>query len=74
MIAASAHLLSLIPEPHWGLPTDTPLLEIDKGENPWRDGLATEPLELRDGFITVPTKPGLGIEVNEDVVRRYAVS
>ncbi len=74
VIAASAHLLSLLPDPHWGRPTDTPFLEIDQGENPWRDGLATEPLKLRDGFITVPTKPGLGIEVNEDVVRMYAVS
>ena len=74
VIAASAHLLSLLPEPHWGRPTDTPLLEIDQGENPWRDGLVTEPLKVRDGFLTVPTKPGLGIEVNEDVVRKYAVS
>ena len=74
VIAASAHLLSLLPEPHWGLPTDTPLLEIDQGENPWRDGLAIEPLTVRHGFITVPRKPGLGIEVNEEVVRKYAVS
>jgi L-alanine-DL-glutamate epimerase-like enolase superfamily enzyme len=35
--------------------------------------LATERLEIRDGFITVPTMPGLGIEVNEDVVREYVV-
>jgi len=67
VIAASAHLLSLLPEPHWGLPTDTPMLEIDQG-------LASEPLNVRDGFITVPTGPGLGIEINEEVVRKYAVS
>lgn len=73
LIAASTHLLSLLPEPHWGLPTDTPLLEYDQGENPWRNGLAVNPVELRDGFVTVPTKPGLGIEVNEEVVREYAV-
>jgi len=73
LIAASIHLLSLLPDPHWGLPTDTPLLELDQSENPWRDGLATEPFELRNGVITVPRKPGLGIEVNEEVVRQYAV-
>ncbi len=73
LIAASIHLLSLIPDPHWGLPTDTPLLELDQSENPWRDGLATQPFELRNGFIKVPTKPGLGIEVDEQVVKRYAV-
>ncbi|MEZ6131423.1 MAG: mandelate racemase/muconate lactonizing enzyme family protein [Planctomycetaceae bacterium] len=73
LIAATAHLLALLPEPHWGPPTDTPLLELDQTENPWRDGLAKVPLTVRDGFLTVPNKPGLGIEVNEDIVRHYAV-
>ncbi len=73
LIAASLQLLSLLPDPHWGLPTDTPLLELDQSENPWRNGLATERFEPRDGSLAVPTKPGLGIEVNEDVVRQYAV-
>lgn len=71
--AASTHLLSLVPDPHWGLPTDTPLLEYDLGENPFRDALAKEPPELKDGMMTVPTKPGLGIEIDEEVVKRYAV-
>jgi D-galactarolactone cycloisomerase len=66
--------LSLLAEPHWGHPTDTPLLEIDQGENPWRDGLAIDPPTIKDGYIEVPKKPGLGIEVNEDVVRKYAVT
>lgn len=73
LIAATIHLLSLLHEPHFGLPNDTPQLELDQSENPWRDGLATEQFELKDGFITVPTKPGLGIEVNEEVVKQYAV-
>ena len=73
LIAASIQLLSLLPDPHWGLPTDTPLLEVDQTENPWRDGLAIKPLEFHDGFVTVSTKPGLGIEVNEEVVKKYAV-
>ena len=72
-IAASLHLLALLPDPHWGLPTDTSPLELDQSENPWRDGLARTPFQVRDGFIEIPTKPGLGIDVNEDVVRRYAV-
>ncbi len=74
VIAASAHLLSLLPDPHWGPPADTPMLEIDQGENPWRNGLAIEPLDVQDGFITVTNKPGLGIEINEEVVLEYAVS
>jgi len=72
-VAASTHLLALLPDPHWGLPTDTPLLELDQSENPWRNGLAKNPIEVRDGFANVPNKPGLGIEIDEDVVKKYAV-
>ena len=73
VIAASTHLLSLLPDPHWGRTTDTPMLEIDQGENPWREELVTNPFTFRNGLVDVPTKPGLGIDVNEDVVRKYAV-
>jgi D-galactarolactone cycloisomerase len=49
------------------------MLELDKGENPWRDGLATQPLKVENGRLTVPREPGLGIKINEDVVQQYAV-
>jgi L-alanine-DL-glutamate epimerase-like enolase superfamily enzyme len=32
---------------------------------------ASEPL-IRNGFITLPEKAGLGIKLNEEVARRYA--
>jgi len=28
---------------------------------------------VRDGFMEVPTGPGLGVELDEDLVRRYLV-
>jgi len=30
----------------------------------------TEPIEIENGFITPPTGPGLGVELNEEVVKR----
>jgi D-galactarolactone cycloisomerase len=40
--------------------------------NPLRENLLTEPAEVRDGpFIALPGGPGLGIELDEDVVDRY---
>lgn len=72
-IAASVQLLSLLPDPHWGFPTDTPLLELDLSENPWRTEIVKDPFKVIDGQITVPSAPGLGIEVNEDVIRKYAL-
>jgi len=73
IIAATAQLVSLLPDPHWGFPTDTPLLELDQSENPWRNGLAEGSFDLKDGMIDVPTKPGLGIEIDEDFVKKYAI-
>ena len=34
--------------------------------------LLAEPL-VRDGWAVVPDKPGLGVELDEDALRRYAV-
>ena len=31
-----------------------------------------EPIQWQDGFIIPPTKPGLGIELNEEVAERHA--
>jgi len=35
-------------------------------------GYLTEPFEIEDGYITVSDRPGLGIEVNEEVVQERA--
>ena len=43
-------------------------------ENPLVDDLLAEPLDWRDGYLHVATdRPGLGVEVREDVVARYRV-
>ncbi len=73
LIAATAHLLSLLPDPHWGFPTDTPMLEFDLSENPWRREIVAQPFDVVDGYVRVPTAPGLGIEVDEGIVQQYAV-
>ena len=73
VIAATVQTLALVPDPHFGLPTDTPYLELDQSENPWREGLAKGQIEVKNGYVTVPRKPGLGIEVDEKLVRKYAV-
>jgi len=40
---------------------------------PWWEDLVTGPAKplIKDGHYTVPEKPGLGIELNDDVVRKY---
>ena len=64
--AASVHFLSLLPDASWGRTTETPMLEYDRVENPFRDQMFARSIEIKDGFATVPRVPGLGIEVDEE--------
>jgi D-galactarolactone cycloisomerase len=71
-IAAALQLISLLPEPTRSPTTDSPLLEVGTGENPWRTDLLAEGWQLRDGWVEIPAGPGLGIEVDASFVRRHA--
>ena len=39
----------------------------------YQDDIVTEPFEFVDGEILVPSKPGLGIELDEDKIKRYRI-
>jgi galactonate dehydratase len=41
------------------------LQEYTGESHPPKSDLLVKPLELKDGYLTVPTGPGLGIELNE---------
>ena len=47
------------------------LLEMKVDDVPWRNELLTQPILPVDGYFPLPTGPGLGIEVNWDVVRAH---
>jgi D-galactarolactone cycloisomerase len=74
VIAASVHFLSLLPDASWGRTTETPMLELDHVENPFREQLFTRSVEIKDGFATVPRIPGLGVEVDEERLNYYAAN
>ena len=42
------------------------ILEIMYSDVEWRKDVTNEALEYADGYITIPSKPGLGIEINEE--------
>lgn len=47
-------------------------IEYDRTENGIRESLTYPEIVVKDGYIDVPQKPGLGIEVNEDALIEYA--
>ncbi len=48
--------------------------ETDANPNPLREELLSEPLKFADGCFYLSEKPGLGVELNEDVIREYSYS
>ena len=62
--ALSAHLGAVLNFAQW--PTITCL-------NNYTDDLLTEPLEIRGGYLQVPDGPGLGVEVDEAALGKYAM-
>ena len=43
------------------------IMEIDIDDIPWKDDLTTTTPEIVDGYMTIPTVPGWGTDVNEEV-------
>ena len=46
------------------------VVEVDQTGNPFIDELLAEPLAIEDGRLLLGDRPGLGIELDLDVVRR----
>ena len=42
------------------------ILEIMYSDVVWRKDVTDESLTYQDGYMTIPDKPGLGIEINEE--------
>jgi D-galactarolactone cycloisomerase len=70
--AASLQLIAAIPVANHALFPKDILLEFDTSSHPFREHLTDAPLRQREGWVEIPQKPGLGIEVSRDVIKRYA--
>jgi galactonate dehydratase len=44
---------------------------FDEFNEPWEKLIVTDPVEVVDGFIEVPSRPGLGIDLNLDEIARH---
>ncbi len=69
--AASLQFIAAIPVANHSLFAAEPILEFDTSSHPFRESLTDAPLRHREGWVAIPTRPGLGIEVNRDVLQRY---
>ncbi|MEP7257767.1 MAG: mandelate racemase/muconate lactonizing enzyme family protein [Flavitalea sp.] len=65
LVAASIQLIAAIPH--------APFLEFSVTESAIRKELLAKPFVQKDGYVQVPQEPGLGIELNPEVIRKYGV-
>jgi D-galactarolactone cycloisomerase len=71
-LAATLHWQATIPDSPQVLNPIPSLFEFDMTENRLRTDLAKEPIRAVEGYISVPQGPGLGIELNREVLEQYA--
>ena len=71
-LAATLHLLAAAPDSPRAHEPFPALLEYDMSENALRTQLAKEPITHTDGVVAVPQGPGLGIEIDRDVLKQYS--
>jgi len=69
---AALHLCATLPAQRVGTPASLPFLEFDAGPNPLLD-LAGRPALNADGTVTVPTGPGLGIDLTPEMLHPFTV-
>jgi len=66
LVAASLHFVAMLDRPTYS--------EFSVADSPLVNGLLTEPFRLREGKLTVPAGPGLGIRLDDDAVERMRVA
>ena len=70
--AASLQILAALPVTHYRLFQDDPVLEFDTSSHPFRNDLVANPLSMKNGRVDIPQQPGLGLQINRDVIERYS--
>ena len=64
-IAASLHFLAAVPNSF--------IFEYCVSQSPLRQYLTKQTFNVKGGMVKVPEEPGLGIELNEDIVNKYRI-
>ncbi|MCG8483796.1 MAG: hypothetical protein MJA31_10845 [Clostridia bacterium] len=68
----SAGIVSLTANLHFAAAcSNINLIELTLDENPMREKLAREPIKLSEGKLYLPDGPGLGIELDVEILNKY---
>lgn len=73
-LAASLQFIATIPPSPLALKPIEPMLEYDQSSHPFRQDLIFGAITMNDGRVDIPQAPGIGVEVNREVIERYSVA
>lgn len=71
--AASLQFLASVPIANHSIFAQEPILEYDRSSHPFRGQLVRHPIEQVAGWVAVPDRPGLGVEVDRSVLEKFRV-
>lgn len=74
LIAATMQLLAVLRDPSEMPGVDSPILEVDRIDNPVRTEIGAGELRPVDGAVEIPDASGLGLTVDDAAVRRLAAA
>lgn len=60
---ANIHFVAGVPNGH--------MCELNKTFNPLKEEIFKEPLVVKEGYMELPDKPGFGVEIIDDVARKF---
>jgi D-galactarolactone cycloisomerase len=72
--AASLQLIAAVPVAHHSVFAQEPIFEYDRSAHPFRQFLVREPVQQVNGWIDIPQRPGLGVEVDREILERYRIA
>ncbi|MFQ5997592.1 MAG: mandelate racemase/muconate lactonizing enzyme family protein [Dehalococcoidales bacterium] len=72
-LAASLQLFAALPHfPERRFPAE-PFFEYDRSPHPFRDKVTHEKFVMEDGYLDIPERPGLGITLDMDFVKKRTI-
>ena len=72
-MAASIQFIASIPNSPLCFKPMEPMMEFDAAEHPFKDDLINHAIRVENGFVKVSDKPGIGVDINRDILEKYSV-
>ena len=68
---AGSHLLTFMTSQLCASVPNVKIMGMDIDAAPWKDDIVTDIPDIKDGYIHIPRKPGLGVELNEKEIAKH---